>query len=220
MKKTLFDISIMSVIFFFILYVCSLLIPNNEIKVNQEPKIMYLTFDDGPSKNTEAILNILDQYQIKATFFVCGTSEKYLPLIKEIKARGHAIGVHSYSHDYSKIYANKQAYFEDINKMNEIIKQYSGSYSKLLRFPGGSSNTISKKYHSKIMSQLADDVTKLGYQYYDWNASNGDGEGNNEYEHLLNIGKKEVAHLNHVMMLMHDGSSNKQTVKVLPQLIE
>ena len=220
MKKTLIDVSIMSVVFFLILYICSFFVPSNDIKVSSENKIMYLTFDDGPSKNTEAILDILDQYQVKATFFVSGNSEKHFPLLKEIKKRGHAIGVHTYSHDYSKIYQSKESYFDDLQKMNAVIKQYTGTTTKLLRFPGGSSNTISRKYHPKIMSILADEVSKQGYQYYDWNASNGDGEGSNEREHLINIGKKEVAHLNNVMMLMHDGPSNHKTVEVLPQLLQ
>lgn len=220
MKKTIFDVTIMSLIFFFILYLCSLFVPVNDIKVSSKNKIMYLTFDDGPSKNTKAILDILDHYQIKATFFVSGNNEKYFPLLAEIKEKGHTIGVHTYSHDYSKIYQSEQNYFKDLNKMNQIIKQYTGSTTKLLRFPGGSSNTVSRKYHPNIMSILADEVIKQGYHYYDWNASNGDGEGNNDIQHLLNVGKKEVAHLDHVMMLMHDGSSNSKTVEVLPQLIE
>lgn len=134
-------------------------------------KIIYLTFDDGPSTYTSKLLNILDKYGIKATFFVTGNNTN---LITQEKNRGHTVCIHTYSHDYGKIYKSVDAYFNDLNKMNNIIKQKTGSTVNCLRFPGGSSNTVSRKYNKGIMTTLVGEVTNRGYRYYDWNISSGD----------------------------------------------
>lgn len=183
-------------------------------------KIMYLTFDDGPSKHTQAILDILDTYQVKATFFVTAESKEYLDLIKVEKEKGHAIGVHTYSHDYATIYQSVDAYFEDFYKMNEIIKEQTGEYATIMRFPGGSSNTISKKYSEGIMTTLAQQVQEKGYQYYDWNASNGDGNSHTSVDALVKQGVEEVKNQEISMVLMHDGGGSDETVSALPTLLE
>lgn len=183
-------------------------------------KIMYLTFDDGPSQNTQEVLDILKKYNAKATFFVTGEKKEFENLIKEEYQQGHAIGIHTYSHDYGKIYASPEAYFKDINKMNEIIEKQIGHKVKILRFPGGSSNTVSKKYCDGIMTRLTKDVLDKGYQYYDWNASNGDGDSHLSVNALLDTGRKEVGEQEVVMVLMHDGAGNEETVKALPSLLE
>lgn len=134
-------------------------------------KIIYLTFDDGPSAYTSKLLNILDKYGIKATFFVTGNN---INLISQEKSRGHTVCIHTYSHDYAKIYKSVDAYFADLNKMNNIIKQKTGSTVNCLRFPGGSSNTVSRKYNKGIMTTLTGEVTRRGYRYYDWNIASGD----------------------------------------------
>ena len=190
------------------------------VKDEVSKKVMYLTFDDGPSKNTQAILDILDKYQVKATFFVTAESEDYLDLIKVEKEKGHAIGVHTYSHDYASIYKSVDAYFEDLNKMNEIIKEQPGEYSTIMRFPGGSSNTISKKYSEGIMTTLAQQVQDKGYQYYDWNASNGDGNSHTSVDGLVKQGVEEVKNQDISMVLMHDGAGSNETVSALPTLLE
>lgn len=183
-------------------------------------KVMYLTFDDGPSKNTQAILDILDKYQVKATFFVTAESKEHLDLISVEKQKGHAVGVHTYSHDYASIYCNVDAFFEDFQKMNEIIKEQTGEYSSIMRFPGGSSNTISKKYSKGIMTTLAQQVQEQGYQYYDWNASNGDGNSHTSVDGLVKQGVEEVKNQDISMVLMHDGAGSNETVSALPTLLE
>ena len=162
-------------------------------------KIMYLTFDDGPSQHTQEVLDILKKYNAKATFFVTGEKKEY---------------------EYGKIYSSPEAYFKDIEKMNDVIEKQIGHKVKILRFPGGSSNTVSRKYCDGIMTQLTKDVLDKGYQYYDWNASNGDGNSNLSVSTLVDTGQKEVGEQEVVMVLMHDGAGSEETVKALPSLLE
>ena len=108
-------------------------------------KRVYLTFDDGPSDNTEEILDILKKYDVKATFFVVGnTSEHGQELLKRIVEEGHSIGIHSYSHKYSAIYDSEESFFEDFNKISDYIYDVTGVRTQICRLPGGSSNTVSK----------------------------------------------------------------------------
>ena len=185
----------------------------------ESDKVMYLTFDDGPSQNTEKILDILDQYKIKATFFVTAEHPAYIDMIQEVYQRGHMIGVHTYSHHYEEIYQSSEAYFKDLEKMNDIIESQIGHRVKIMRFPGGSSNTISNKYQNGIMSQLTKEALAKGYQYFDWNASNGDGNSYFDKNTLIETGKREVEGKNRVMMLMHDAGNNTATLEALPTLL-
>ncbi len=139
-------------------------------------KVMYLTFDDGPSQNTEQVLDILDEHDAKATFFVTNEFPDYVSLLKEEVRRGHVIGVHTYSHDYAEIYQSTDAYFADIEQMQAVIREQTGRATKILRFPGGTSNTVLARYCDGIMHELSEEVTRQGYAYYDWNATNGDGD--------------------------------------------
>ena len=134
-------------------------------------KVIYLTFDDGPSPNTPKLLEILDKYQVKATFFVVNTY--YVGYVEDIVKKGHAIGVHSASHEMGEIYASEDAYFADLEKMRDIICQRTGVYTNLIRFPGGSSNTVSC-FNPGIMTRLTKLVGEKGYHYFDWNVSAGD----------------------------------------------
>ena len=133
-----------------------------------DEKITYLTFDDGPSKNTIKILDILDKYNIKATFFVVGKNiELYPEILKEIVRRGHMIGVHCYNHDYSVIYSSVEAYMEDFFKTYNLIKEVTGIETNIFRFPGGSVNSFNKKYRRDI----AEEMERRGFIFYDWNSS-------------------------------------------------
>ena len=132
--------------------------------------------------------------------------EKEKALIKNEYEMGHVIGVHTYSHNYKKIYSSFENYIDDVNKMNEIIKKYTGNFSNILRFPGGSSNTISRKYKKGIMTELTREVSNLGYTYFDWNVASGDvnGYGKNR------IYKRIIKSLNDkpTIILMHDTKYN------------
>ena len=149
-------------------------LPESE-RVEETDKTIYLTFDDGPGQYTERLLNMLDQYGIKVTFFVTNQYSDYQNLIAREAEAGHSIAVHSYSHDYKTIYSSDEAFWADFDKMNDIIEQQTGKRTKLMRFPGGSSNTVSRKYSQGIMSRLTEQATEKGLVYFDWNISSGDG---------------------------------------------
>ncbi len=180
-------------------------------KTKDNEKVVYLTFDDGPSRHTPEVLEILKRYQCKATFFITGMNEKYRPYIKTAYDQGHTIGLHTYSHNYSKVYASTNAYFKDLDKVGKLAKEYIG-------FPGGGSNTISRKYNKGIMSQLTKQVGKKGYIYYDWNCENGDGYAHMSQSQMLKRATSSSA--KKVMILMHDANGKQNTVDILPKVIE
>ena len=136
---------------------------------------IYLTFDDGPGPYTEALLNLLHRYGVKATFFVTDQFPAYEDMIGQAYREGHSIGIHSLTHQWN-IYDSEAAYFEDFMAMEEIVCRQTGSYTKLFRFPGGSSNTVSRT-NPGIMSRLTKYMTDMGYVYFDWNVSSGDAGG-------------------------------------------
>lgn len=181
-------------------------------------KTIYLTFDDGPSPNTPKILSILNEYGVKATFFVINT--KYNSYMKDIVNSGNAIALHSYTHDYSNIYSSEEAYFNDLNAISDVVYNETGIRSNIMRFPGGSSNTVSRKYNSGIMSRLSSSVKEQGYQYYDWNCSSGDASGNNVPAATIISNCKKLPSSNTVIVLMHDTGAKGTTVEALPQVIE
>lgn len=171
--------------------------------VKPENKTVYLTFDDGPSANTERLLDILDAYGVKATFFVTDFHEGYTDCIGEIARRGHTIGIHSASHDYNAIYQSEEAYFSDLCRMQEIIFEQTGEYTKLVRFPGGSSNTVSR-YNPGIMTRLTNDLNDMGYAYFDWNVSAADTASNaTRYTVVANF-KESVPQHDYSVVLQHD----------------
>lgn len=140
------------------------------------PGTIYLTFDDGPQRGTtDVILDILKDEGVEATFFV--TSKGPDALIKRMYDEGHTVALHTSTHDYATVYASVDSYFNDLNTVNERVKRITGEYSYIIRFPGGSSNTISRRYSLGIMSTLTKEVVNRGYKYYDWNISSGDAAG-------------------------------------------
>ncbi len=184
--------------------------------VPSKGKTVYLTFDDGPSQYTTEVLDILDKYGVKATFFV--VNGKYNHIMKDIVDRGHQIGLHCYKHVYSEIYKSDEAYFEDLNKISDVVKKQTGVESKIIRFPGGGSNTISKKYSPGIMTRLSQSVVKKGYSYFDWNCTNGDADGaNTVVKQVINCSQFPQSEKN-IVVLMHD--NKKITMESLPKIIE
>ena len=195
--------------------------PNRETEWNYEPngrKVVYLTIDDGPSENTQAVLDILDAYNCKATFFVTGISPDYAYQIHEEYRRGHTIGMHTYSHDYAQVYASQAAYFADLDQIAQVVREQIGYVPCFIRFPGGSSNAISATYTRGIMSALVGAVEAEGYQYYDWNASTGDGSDHTADE--LFAYACEFDDLENVVLLCHDSATKQTTVEALPRIIE
>lgn len=184
-----------------------------------DEKIVYLTFDDGPSENTKKIIDILDKYDAKATFFVTGNNKKCNKYIKEAYEKGHTIGLHTYSHDYKEVYSSMDAYFDDLNKIGQMVKEQIGFVPKYIRFPGGSSNTKSASYCKGLMTTLVSEVQNRGYQYYDWNADSTDAAGNNRPVSVIvkNATQSKAKNIN---LLMHDTAAKSTTVEALPKIIE
>ncbi len=135
-------------------------------------RVVYLTFDDGPSDNTTAILEALAEYGIRATFFATGQYEgDSAGLLQRIAAEGHSIGLHSFSHNYEEIYSCSEAFFADLQKVDELVEQATGQQAVLYRFPGGSTNSHCPKW---LRSQLRQQLADRGYIYHDWNVVSGD----------------------------------------------
>lgn len=166
-------------------------------------KVIYLTFDDGPSAHTPRLLEVLKKYNVKATFFVCNTGR--LDLLDDIVNGGHSIGMHSMTHEYKNIYASEEAYFNDLRGMQDLIYKYTGVMSTLMRFPGGSSNSVSK-FNPGIMTRLTAAVEAQGFQYFDWHITSGDaGETKNTNTIISNVinGIKRSKR-DHIIVLQHD----------------
>ena len=176
-------------------------------------KVVYLTFDDGPGAATKKLLKILDEYGVKATFFVVNSDYAYL--IKEEYEAGHTVALHSYTHDYA-IYTSAETYYEDLYAIQDVVYEYTGTRPTLIRFPGGSSNTSSKQYSEGIMTFLTEDVEAQGFTYFDWNVSTGDGVQNTT-ESVLNRAIEGMKNHRRSVILMHDYRST--TVAAVEEII-
>ena len=187
-------------------------------------KWVCLTFDDGPSKTTPDVLAALQDAGVHATFFVVATgyNEKYLPLLTEASAAGHQIALHSASHEYSDIYRSSEAYWADIGLLKERIAPYVDTESiRYLRFPGGSTNTVSRRYGGKgLMQQLKAEAEQKDFQWVDWNVCAEDAVGGHPsadtiYRNVV----RETGEQTRCVVLMHDSSSTRTTAEALPDII-
>lgn len=177
----------------------------NTVDVKEE-KVIYLTFDDGPGMYTDELLDILKKYNVKATFFVTNQFKKFTHLIKREYDEGHAIGVHTLTHKWN-IYRSVETYIKDFNDMNQIIYNYTGEKTDIFRFPGGSSNTVSKKYATGVVSAVASKMSKKGYVYFDWNIDSEDAAGANS-ERIINNVINGINSKKSSVILMHDIKKN------------
>ena len=187
--------------------------------VGKDEKIIYLTFDDGPSVCTDDILRILKEENVKATFFVTAQFTPYLSKLTDIARDGHEVAIHTYSHNF-KMYQSIESYFEDLNKIKDVIIKYTGKSPRIMRHPGGSSNSIFKKHNRdpQFMDRLCVALLDSGYQFVDWNLDSRDATGNNVPVNVIVRSACQTAH--HIQcLLMHDTGAKRTTVQALPQII-
>lgn len=187
---------------------------------NSTGKII-LTFDDGPSALTSTILDILDSEGVRATFFVTQNVYSYPSTVQRAHNSGNVIALHTYTHNYATIYSSVDNYFSDLNKISDAVYNTIGVRPKYIRFPGGSSNTISRNYCVGIMSTLTNEVLSRGYNYFDWNVDSNDAAGavNNSnaiYSNVVN----NLSHNKTNMVLMHDSGGHSATVNALRSIIQ
>lgn len=200
---------------------CTIKVKNLPSDSKSTKGVIYLTFDDGPSATiTPKVLDILKKEKVKATFFVLNYSKSNEKLIKRIVKEGHTIGIHGYSHEYSKIYKSKKAFLNNVYKLQDKIYKLTGVKTKYMRFPGGSSNTVSRHYSKGIMSLLTKEMLSRGFRYFDWNVSSGDAGGaktsNDVYRNVTkNLSKKRGN-----MVLCHDFAGNTKTLNALSKIIK
>lgn len=184
-------------------------------------KTAYITFDDGPSKVTPAILDALKKENVKATFFVIGrTSANDLATLKRIKAEGHTIGIHSYSHKYKEIYHSVDDYLEDFSEIEAWIAALTGEHPVVFRFPGGSNNQTAKK---SVLNGIADEMTRRGYIYHDWNVIAHDDQktiysADQLFRNVQASAKGKLSR--NLTLLFHDNSTRKTTAEALPMVIQ
>lgn len=179
---------------------------------------VYLTFDDGPSSNTGRILDILARYDVKATFFVVGKEDEiYQPLYNRIVEEGHTLAMHSYSHKYQEIYRSKESYVEDLTKLQEFLYDTTGVWCRYCRFPGGSSNSVSKV----DMHELIEYLDEQDMTYFDWNIVSGDATSDyiSSGDIIRNCTRK-LGEFDEAIILLHDAAEKDSTVEALPGLIE
>ena len=180
-----------------------------------EGKVAYLTFDDGPSARTEDILDILDAYDIKGTFFVI-TNNLDVDILERIAGEGHAIGVHTHSHQYTEIYASIEDYLADFNAAFQAIYEATSVKPDIFRFPGGSINAYNRGFYQEINAEML----RRGFVFYDWNASSGDSAPNTGAERVYQNIARKVCGQQKLIILMHDSQQKYAGVRALPRVIE
>lgn len=190
----------------------------SDAKAGTKQKVCYLTFDDGPSNNSEEILDILDEYNVKATFFLIGSEikEEKRSVIESMIEEGHAIGLHSNVHDFDKLYVSVDVCVQDFEAQYKTLKEAYGVDTRIFRFPGGSACTYMNGQRKKFVAAMRE----KGYRCFDWNVSGEDSYGNptvwsiqkNVFDTFFDYEKPIV--------LLHDANNADITVDALPGILE
>lgn len=196
----------------------------NQIAINAKEngqKIVYLTFDDGSGTLTPTVLDTLDKYGVKATFFVVAEYSPSKDFAKEqynaILAKDHTLGIHSYTHSRANIYQSLDAFKEDIDSVYNYVYELTGFKPYVSRFPGGSSTSFADE---RMKTEYIPYVKSKGLIYYDWNVSSGDGNGSITSEQVYNNVINGVRNKDVSVVLMHDGSGHEATVEALPRILD
>lgn len=185
----------------------------SQLRVYQ--KVAYLTFDDGPSANTSIILDTLKKENIKATFFVNGREKKEdIALYKRIISEGHVLGNHTFTHQYSTIYASPEQFIEDFNRLDAFLQKEVGIRPTLYRFPGGSNS------RTAVSSEVHAELSKKGYTFFDWNIDSRDSSGGNpSKEFITNSVLEQAKGKKKALILFHDSLAKTHTAEALPGII-
>ncbi len=188
---------------------------------DSNPKVAYLTFDDGPSNLTPELLNTLESCNVHATFFVVGlNAEQYPDTLKQMVSDGDVIGIHSWTHKYSYIYKNTQNFLDDFDKLDNYIKQTTGVTPNICRFPGGTNNTVCFSYNKKhIMKSIVPLVENMGFTYYDWNVSSGESNTNPpSKDQITSSVVSQCKGKNTAVILFHD-TDHQSYVDAIPEIV-
>jgi|GEM_PF-995589 len=190
-------------------------------KAKMHIKTVYLTFDDGPSKTTPHVLDVLKENNVNATFFVIGTAASANPeMVKRAYNEGNVIGIHSWTHKYEYIYQNEENFFLDFNKLKNFLTDLLGVEPNVCRFPGGTNNTVSQKYSGHIMRKIAPKVAEMGIKDFDWNSYAGDAEKiAPTKEQVISNVMNGISGKTNVVVLFHDTNPNNCDVQALPEII-
>lgn len=185
--------------------------------VKPEGKIIYLTFDDGPSPYTGELLDVLAKYDVKATFFVLNR-DGYYDTMRRIVNEGHSIAMHGGCHTYARIYSSEKAYFKDLKEIQDAILRETGTLTTLVRFPGGTGNTVSRGYNTGIMTRLSMMLHAMNYRYFDWNVNSGDASGEYDPKAIANNVIYGVMGRDVSVVLQHD--INYGSVRAVEEIIK
>lgn len=190
------------------------------VEVTDVPQtLVYLTFDDGPSDRTTEVLDILKEYNVKATFFVLKKKAELEPVMKRAHDEGHTVAMHGYVHTATTIYASSEAFFDNLYAVQAWVEAVTGEKSMLYRFPGGSSNS-SSSFNPGIMTTLTRQIQEAGFHYFDWNVSSGDGASTTTADMMVHNVTKMIKVGGSYVVLMHDSQGHTNTVEALPQILD
>lgn len=180
-------------------------------------KLVYLTFDDGPGEYGDRLLDIFERYNIKVTFFLTGNGSRNRKYMNMYKKAGHTIAAHTYTHNF-KLYQSEQTYFEDLYKIESLIRMTTGEFTNIVRFPGGSGNISSKSYSEGIMKKLIEDFDIMGYYYYDWNVSSGDGSTLTTQDKIMENALSGIMQKDPAIVLFHE--THETTVNIIEPFVD
>ncbi|MDQ0257405.1 peptidoglycan/xylan/chitin deacetylase (PgdA/CDA1 family) [Evansella vedderi] len=195
----------------------------NEGETEGKNRIVYLTFDDGPTENTQGILSILKDFNAKATFFVNGRESDFAKKIyQQIVLNGHALGNHTYSHQYEIIYSDLSNFKADFYELQALLKETTGVEPKYFRFPGGSNSTRAHQHGGEqILWEIRSFLDNNGYVFFDWNVDSRDSAVQNQSkEVIIQETLAQVKGKNQAIVIFHDGPNKESTVEALPAILD
>ena len=201
-----------------LLFINNIKITGSSLTVHTTQKVCYLTFDDGPSYNTEKVLDVLKKYDVKATFFIIGSEieEEDAEILSRIQKEGHVVGLHSNVHDFDKIYVDVETCVEDYKAEQKMLSDKYGIGTVLFRFPGGSACT----YMNGQRDAYIDAMRETGFLCFDWHVSGEDSVGNPTVYSIQKNVTDKVFEYEHPIILLHDSGIADVTVDALPGIIE